>query len=78
MDYEVDREAVNNRVDSIESTTSESGERLIKIQDMLAHMQRVLEGVIANQDADEPNVNHKHHDDAALARGSMSDKLWLK
>ena len=68
-DYEVDREAVNSRLDSIESIAAESGKRLIKIEDMLPHMQHVLEDVVANQDADEPNVNHEHHNDAALARG---------
>ena len=68
----------NNRFDSIESTAAESGERLIKIEDMLAHMQHMLEDVLANQDVDESNANDEHHSDAALARGSMSDKLWLK
>ena len=69
---------MNNRLDSIESTAADSGERLTKIEDMLTHMQHVLEDALANQDADEPDVNHEHQKHAALAGGSMSDKYWLK
>lgn len=76
-DYEVDREAVNNRLVSIESTAAESAERLTKIEGILAHIQHVMH-VLVNQDADEPNIDQEYHNDAALAHGNMSDKLWLK
>ena len=55
-----------------------TGGRLEKIEDMLGHLQNVLDDIEANQDADDPNSDQGQHNGAASARGSMSDKLWLK
>ena len=77
-DYEVDREALTNGLYSIAPAPVERGERLLKIEEMLGRVQHVLKDVPANQDAEEPNVDQKHHSGAALAGGSMSDNLWLK
>ena len=54
------------------------GGRLEKIEDMLGHLQNVLDDIQANQDADEPNSDQGQHNGAASARGNMSDKLYLK
>ena len=91
-EYAVHREAVTDRLDAIEAgaaeyggaarkiedSTAENGGRLEKIEGMLGHLQNVLDDILANQDADEPNSDEGQHNGAASARGSMSDKLWLK
>ena len=61
-----------------EDSTAENGRQLEKIEDMLGHLQNVLDDIQANQDADEPNSDQGQHNGAASTRGSMSDKLWLK
>ena len=55
-----------------------TGGRLEKIEDMLGHLQNVLDDIQANQDAVLPNSDQGQHNGAASARGGMSDKLWLK
>ena len=73
------RPRTGGRLENIEnSSTTENGGRLEKIEDMLGHLQNVLDGTQANQDADEPNSDQGQHNGVASARGSMSDKLWLK
>ena len=88
-EYVVHREAVNDRLDAIEAGAAENGGRLENIEDsaaenggrfeqmedMLGHLQNVLDGIQANQDADEPNSDQGQHNGAASARGSMLDKL---
>ena len=91
-EYAVHREAVNDpldaieagaaenggRLDNIEDITAEKGGRLENIEGMLGHLPNVLDDIQANQDPDEPNSDQGQHDGAASARGSMSDKGWLK
>ena len=66
------------RLEKIENSTAENWGRLENIEDMLGHLQNVLDDIQANQDADDPNSDQGQHNGAASARGSMSDKLWLK
>ena len=74
-EYAVPREAVNDRLDAVEAGAAENGGRLENIEDMLGHLQNVLDDIQANQDADEPNSDQGQHNGAASARGSMSDEL---
>ena len=66
------------RLVKIEDSIVENGERLKKIEDILEHLQTVLDDIQANQDADEPNSDQGKHNGAASVRVSMPDKLWLK
>ena len=72
------RPRTEGRLEKIEDSTAENGRQLEKIEDMLGHLQNVLDDIQANQDADEPNSDQGQHNGAASTRGSMSDKLWLK
>ena len=72
------REAVDDRLDAIEDGTAENGGWLEKIEDMLGHLQIILDDIQANQDNEELTSDQGQHDGAASARGRMSDKLWLK
>lgn len=58
--------------------TADTGGRLEKVEDMLGHLQNVLDDTQVNQDADEPSDDQEQHNGAAAARGSISYKLWLK
>ena len=77
-EYAEHREAVNDRLDAIEDSTAENGGRLEKIEEMLGHLQDLLDDIQANQDAVKLNRDQGQHNGAASARGSVSDKLWLK
>ena len=72
------RPRTGGRLENIKDGTAENGGRLENIEDVLGHLQNVLDDIQANQDADEPNSDQGQHNGAASARGSMSDKLWLK
>ena len=86
------REAVNDRLDAIETSATENGRRLKliddstakngglpeKVEDMLGHLPNGLEDIQVNRDGDKRSGDQGQHYGAASARGSMWDKLWLK
>lgn len=63
---------------SIEDSTAKNGERLEQIQDNLGHLQTVLQNIQENEAADKPSGDQGQHNDAACARGGMSNEVWLK
>lgn len=68
-DYEVDHKAGNKNLDSVDSTAAESGERLLVIEDVLGHMQHVLEDVLVNETIHEPSVDKEHEKGAGSRSG---------
>ena len=89
-EYAVHREAVNDWLDAIEAGAAENGGRSKRLRTVPPRMGggserlRTCSGtsrmcwIQANQDADKLNSEQGQHNGAASARGSTSDKLWLK
>ena len=72
------RPKTGGRLEKIDDSTVKNGARPEKIEDVLGHLLNVLDGIQANQDAGQANSDQGQHNGAASARGSTSDKLWLK
>ena len=77
-EYAVHRETVRERLNAIEASAPENGGRLEKTEDMLGHLENVLDDNQVKHGPDEPSGNQGKHNCAASARGSKSDKLGLK